>query len=297
MDVALVLHRRPLHDGPPRRRRSPAELVGAGTVIPCHYDTFPPIETDAQAFKSDVESQTASKSWRSSSRARRSSSAAVEPALEPERQSCRSCASARRRLRGSTPVAVVTRWPRSRRRRSAVEPIRRLPCVHGRLAYRARPQPALAAAPLDGCSPAGGATTRRPTRRRTTPTATERRDRADARDASPSTEPRPASPEDQPGARATRSRPLAGAVHRRGRADHAARGARAGVHLDPRRAALRRRAGLRAELRRRDARGERRPRLGVHDDSTGCARARRSSGTPTGPGNPVRIEATAEPGP
>ena len=33
-----------------------AQLVGAKTVIPCHYDTFPPIETDAQAFKSDVES-------------------------------------------------------------------------------------------------------------------------------------------------------------------------------------------------------------------------------------------------
>ena len=29
-------------------------------VIPCHYDTFPPIETDAQAFKSDVESATSS---------------------------------------------------------------------------------------------------------------------------------------------------------------------------------------------------------------------------------------------
>jgi L-ascorbate metabolism protein UlaG (beta-lactamase superfamily) len=38
-----------------------AEFVGAGTVIPCHYDTFPPIETDAQAFKSEVESQTSSK--------------------------------------------------------------------------------------------------------------------------------------------------------------------------------------------------------------------------------------------
>jgi L-ascorbate metabolism protein UlaG (beta-lactamase superfamily) len=33
-----------------------ARLVGAGTVIPCHYDTFPPIQTDAQAFKSEVES-------------------------------------------------------------------------------------------------------------------------------------------------------------------------------------------------------------------------------------------------
>ena len=32
-----------------------AELVGAKEVIPCHYGTFPPIETDAQAFKSDVE--------------------------------------------------------------------------------------------------------------------------------------------------------------------------------------------------------------------------------------------------
>ena len=37
-----------------------AEFVGAGTVIPMHYDTFPPIETDAGAFKSDVESQTSS---------------------------------------------------------------------------------------------------------------------------------------------------------------------------------------------------------------------------------------------
>jgi L-ascorbate metabolism protein UlaG (beta-lactamase superfamily) len=35
-----------------------AALVGAKTVIPCHYGTFPPIETDAQAFKSDVESAT-----------------------------------------------------------------------------------------------------------------------------------------------------------------------------------------------------------------------------------------------
>jgi L-ascorbate metabolism protein UlaG (beta-lactamase superfamily) len=33
-----------------------AELVGARQIIPCHYDTFPPIETDAQAFRSDVES-------------------------------------------------------------------------------------------------------------------------------------------------------------------------------------------------------------------------------------------------
>lgn len=38
-----------------------AALVGARTVIPCHYNTFPPIETDAQAFKTDVESATSSK--------------------------------------------------------------------------------------------------------------------------------------------------------------------------------------------------------------------------------------------
>jgi L-ascorbate metabolism protein UlaG (beta-lactamase superfamily) len=37
------------------------EWIGAGTVIPIHYDTFPPIETDAEAFKADVESQTQSK--------------------------------------------------------------------------------------------------------------------------------------------------------------------------------------------------------------------------------------------
>ncbi len=36
------------------------ELIGAGTVIPIHYDTFPPIETDAGAFKAEVESSTSS---------------------------------------------------------------------------------------------------------------------------------------------------------------------------------------------------------------------------------------------
>ena len=34
------------------------EFVGATTVIPIHYDTFPPIETDAEAFKADVEGAT-----------------------------------------------------------------------------------------------------------------------------------------------------------------------------------------------------------------------------------------------
>jgi L-ascorbate metabolism protein UlaG (beta-lactamase superfamily) len=31
-----------------------AQLVGASQIIPCHYNTFPPIETDAEAFKNDV---------------------------------------------------------------------------------------------------------------------------------------------------------------------------------------------------------------------------------------------------
>ncbi len=34
------------------------ELIRAHKVIPCHYGTFPPIETDAEAFKADVERRT-----------------------------------------------------------------------------------------------------------------------------------------------------------------------------------------------------------------------------------------------
>ena len=37
-----------------------ARLIGARQVIPCHYDTFPPVATDAKAFKADVESATSS---------------------------------------------------------------------------------------------------------------------------------------------------------------------------------------------------------------------------------------------
>ncbi len=32
-----------------------ARFVGAGRIVPIHFDTFPPIKTDAQAFKQDVE--------------------------------------------------------------------------------------------------------------------------------------------------------------------------------------------------------------------------------------------------
>ena len=31
------------------------KLIGAKQVVPCHYNTFPPVQSDAQAFKSDVE--------------------------------------------------------------------------------------------------------------------------------------------------------------------------------------------------------------------------------------------------
>jgi L-ascorbate metabolism protein UlaG (beta-lactamase superfamily) len=38
-----------------------AELIEAVTIIPCHYDTFPLVETDAEAFKVDVEALTSSR--------------------------------------------------------------------------------------------------------------------------------------------------------------------------------------------------------------------------------------------
>jgi L-ascorbate metabolism protein UlaG (beta-lactamase superfamily) len=38
-----------------------AEMLGAKTVVPIHHGTFSAIETDAEAFKVDVESQTSSK--------------------------------------------------------------------------------------------------------------------------------------------------------------------------------------------------------------------------------------------
>jgi L-ascorbate metabolism protein UlaG (beta-lactamase superfamily) len=38
-----------------------AGFVGAGTVIPMHFDTFPAIEIDSAAFKEEVESKTSSR--------------------------------------------------------------------------------------------------------------------------------------------------------------------------------------------------------------------------------------------
>jgi len=37
-----------------------AGFVGAATVIPMHFNTFPPVQTDAQAFKANVEGATSS---------------------------------------------------------------------------------------------------------------------------------------------------------------------------------------------------------------------------------------------
>ena len=37
-----------------------AELIDADTVIPMHYDTFPPVEADPERFKAEVESRTSS---------------------------------------------------------------------------------------------------------------------------------------------------------------------------------------------------------------------------------------------
>jgi L-ascorbate metabolism protein UlaG (beta-lactamase superfamily) len=60
IDVALMCigghYTMDRHDGV-----AAAELIGAKRVIPCHYDTFPPIETDAHEFKREVESATNSK--------------------------------------------------------------------------------------------------------------------------------------------------------------------------------------------------------------------------------------------
>ena len=38
-----------------------ANLIGAKEIIPCHYDTFPAIETDPEAFRSDAEAATSSR--------------------------------------------------------------------------------------------------------------------------------------------------------------------------------------------------------------------------------------------
>ena len=36
-------------------RSTAVELINPQQVIPIHYNTFPPVETDAEAFKQDVQ--------------------------------------------------------------------------------------------------------------------------------------------------------------------------------------------------------------------------------------------------
>ena len=54
VDIALICigghYTMDRHDGV-----EAADFVGAKTIIPCHYDTFPAIETDAGAFQADIE--------------------------------------------------------------------------------------------------------------------------------------------------------------------------------------------------------------------------------------------------
>lgn len=60
LDVAVL----PIGDhftmGPEDAARA-AEFLGAATVIPCHFNTFPPIRQDPEAFRSLVEASTSSK--------------------------------------------------------------------------------------------------------------------------------------------------------------------------------------------------------------------------------------------
>lgn len=60
LDVAVL----PIGDrftmGPKDAARA-ATMLRAGIVIPCHYNTFPPIQQDAHAFKELVEAETASR--------------------------------------------------------------------------------------------------------------------------------------------------------------------------------------------------------------------------------------------
>ena len=120
------------HDAASRR-----EWIGAPVVIPCHYDTFPPIETDAQAFKADVEERTeARRPSRCSSRAGRSAFERRPGRRARTRPAGPSSRARRGRHRGPPARCPWHRGePAGRRSRHAAAsgryPRRRLPCVHG----------------------------------------------------------------------------------------------------------------------------------------------------------------------
>ena len=128
------------------------------------------------------------------------------------------------------------------------------------------------------------------------------RDRASRRDGDHPVETeteRSRSPEEQPGGAGRRGAgPLAGDVHRPRRADHAARGPRARVHLDPGGAPLGATARDYAlRFGERDAGRDRRARLGVHDLRRAAARARCSWARPVGPGNACASRPPPSPAP
>jgi L-ascorbate metabolism protein UlaG (beta-lactamase superfamily) len=59
LDIAIL----PIGDNftmGPKDAAKAAAWLGAPTVIPCHFNTFPPIEQDPRAFKEDVEANTSS---------------------------------------------------------------------------------------------------------------------------------------------------------------------------------------------------------------------------------------------
>ena len=136
-----------------------AEFIGAETVIPIHYNTFPPIETDAELFKADVESKTARRSsMLGPARARLEvasggSTVGLGTAPEPTARSFQSCAM-------RAPPASVQRSARraserarrraGRRRRAAI-PVapwcRRWPPIHMRRCSGSNPSQAVAAGP------------------------------------------------------------------------------------------------------------------------------------------------------
>ena len=266
--------------------RSPRSWSGRSTVIPCHYDTFPPIETDAAGVQvgRGVADGGASAECSSPAVARCSRPGARRAGRRP----LRSCAIS------AVPRSARAPWRRLRARR------RRAVRHREAIAVPCRPDdrdPAGARLAADDRRPERAGRETRGGRRETEPRPP--RPRRDA----PSTATEPSGPgadalaRGPAGRRGRRgARAVAGGAHRPRRADHAARGARARVHLDPGGAALRRRRPYVLRFGGRTLARRRRAALGL-DASPACARARRWSGSRRRRGQPGAIEATAEPGP
>ena len=81
------------------------ELINPQQVIPCHYDTFPPIETDAEAFKQDVQNAGFSEVVVARARARRHTRQVTHAIvlIEAERTAIETLGGAARRRRRASP--------------------------------------------------------------------------------------------------------------------------------------------------------------------------------------------------